>query len=438
MITKIEHPRVLVAEDSPTQAERLRLVLEENGFEVTVARDGAEALDSIAQDRPDLVVSDVMMPRMNGYQMCRAVKSDPVLNTLPVLLLTTLQDPEEVLEGLESGADYYITKPYEESMLVERMRTLLAHPPTPDSELESESTIEMVLPSGMREVRSTRRRMLNVLLSTYENAVRQNHELTLARESLQRLNESLVKEVAERRRAEEAEKRVNQRLKQSNEELEQFAYVACHDLKQPLNQIGMLTELLQRSFKGQLDENQKRLMSMVGNGVNRMRALILDLLELSRVESKGRPMAPVPLDEVLSVVLETLQTELSTCGGQVESVPLPTVVGDSGQLVQLFQNLVGNAVKFRRKGVEPRVAVGVQQEEGGWHFRVEDNGIGFDPSKAEEVFQMFRRLHAHDEYPGTGIGLAICAKIVVRHGGRIWAESQPGVGSVFHVLLPAA
>jgi signal transduction histidine kinase len=434
----VEIPHVLVVEDSRTQAERLKLVLEENGFCVNLAPDGAEALSAIARQRPDLVLSDVLMPRMNGYQMCRAIKSDRRLRDLPVLLLTTLGDPEEVLEGLESGADYYITKPCDDGLLVDRIRKLLSGGPRRvRDDIEVLPPLEVELPGGTRTVHSSRRRMLDVLLSTYENTVRQNQELTAVREALERLNESLLQEVTERRRAEAEVRQLNDRLRQSNEELEQFAYVACHDLKQPLNQIAMLTDILVNSFEGRLSDSQIRLTGMVRKGVDRMRALILDLLELSRVESKGKPMEPVALGEVLTTVLETVRNELAASGGEVAAGPLPTVTGDRGQLVQLVQNLIGNAIKFRRQGVPPRVLVDAVREKGSWLISVSDNGTGFDPDKAEEVFQMFRRLHSHDEYPGTGIGLAICAKIVGRHGGRIWAESRPGVGSVFHFTLPS-
>ncbi|MFH1530380.1 MAG: response regulator [Pseudomonadota bacterium] len=431
-----ERWHILVVEDSATQAERLRLVLEESGFAVTVARDGAEALDRLKGFKPDLVVSDVMMPRMNGYQMCRAIKRDPALRDVPVLMLTTLQDPVEVLEGLESGADSYLTKPCDDSLLVHRINALLFAPEEADVDEEEAPPIEVMLPGGPRRIHSTRRRMLQVLLSTYENAVRQNQELAAARELLERLNESLVTEIGERRRAEADAQRLNARLERSNEELERFAYVACHDLEQPLNQIGMLTEVLGRSMEGRLDAHQSQAMELITTGVGRMRSLILDLLMLSRVDSQGKPLAPVELDGVLAVVRGTLIDDIANSGAALHVPPLPRVMGDEGQLIQLFQNLLGNALKFRRAAVPPEIRVEAVLQGERWRFSVRDNSIGFDPSKATEVFQIFRRLHTQDEYPGTGIGLGICAKIVDRHGGKIWAESEPGVGSVFYFTLP--
>ena len=437
MVSDEERWHILVVEDSPTQAERLRLVLEERGFAVTVARDGVDALDQLKRDRPSLVLSDVMMPRMNGYKMCRAIKADPALREIPVLMLTTLQDPEEVVEGLESGADSYLTKPCEDGLLVHRIRSLLFDARLLETEEETPPPIEVMLPSGPRMVHSTRRRMLEVLMSTYENAVRQNQELASAREALERLNEGLIREISERRRAEAAVQQSNTRLERSNEELERFAYVACHDLNQPLNQIGTLTEMLGRSMQVRMDEDQAEMMGLIVKAVGRMRALILDLLELSRVESKGKPLVPVALDEVLEIVLGTLAQEITASGATVSfKSGFPQVMGDGGQLVQLIQNLLGNALKFRREGVPPMIHLEVAPENDNWHFTILDNGIGFEPRFARDVFQIFRRLHTQEEYPGTGIGLGICAKIIERHGGRIWAESEPGVGSVFQFLLP--
>ncbi len=428
---------VLVVEDSPTQAERLRIVLEEAGFRVEVARNGAKALEKIRQRRPDAVVSDVMMPQMNGYQMCQAIKKDPHTRNLPVLLLTTLHDAAEVLEGMEAGADCYITKPYEDDLLTNKVRALIAVQPEVTEDPDGPLT---VLHLGTeREVRASRRQLLNVLLSTYENAVRQNQALLEARNQLECLNEDLVREVAERRRAEEETRELNARLERSNEELAQFAYVASHDLKQPLTQIAQMVEMLSRSLGERLSDRDRKVMDFIGGGVRRLQDLIHDLLQLSQVDSRGADFAPVDLRTILDTTMEDLRSAADEAGGVVLWDKLPTVQGDRSQLARLFLNLVGNALKFRRPGEAPVVQIrAARNKEGLWHITVSDNGIGFPQDKADRIFGMFQRLHSDREYRGTGIGLAICAKIVANHGGRIWAESVEGSGSTFHFTLRPA
>lgn len=246
------------------------------------------------------------------------------------------------------------------------------------------------------------------------------------------------KEVALRQYTSDLERTVSERtvdLRRSNAELEQFAYVASHDLQEPLRMISSYTQLLAKRYQGRLDTDADEFIAYAVDGATRMQTLINDLLTYSRVGTRTKPFVPTHLAEVLALALTNLRVLLHEQAAVVTNDDLPIVVGDESQLVQLFQNLIGNAVKFRG-AAPPHVHVSVREAGPDWVFSVRDNGIGFDPQFAERIFVIFQRLHTKTEYAGTGIGLALCKKIVERHGGRIWAESQPGAGATFYFALP--
>jgi PAS domain S-box-containing protein len=224
-------------------------------------------------------------------------------------------------------------------------------------------------------------------------------------------------------------------LKRSNTELEQFAYMASHDLQEPLRMVSSYMQLLERRYKGKLDADADEFIAFAVDGAKRMQNLINDMLAFSRVTTKGREFKPVEADAALKVGLANLQAAIEESHANVTSDPLPVVNADSGQLAQLFQNLIGNAIKFRGKE-PPRIHVAVEHRAKEWEFTVQDNGIGIEPRHLERVFVIFQRLHSAAEYPGTGIGLAICKKIAERHGGRLWVTSEPGKGSSFHFTIP--
>ncbi len=228
-----------------------------------------------------------------------------------------------------------------------------------------------------------------------------------------------------------------QELARSNADLEQFAYVASHDLQEPLRMVASYVQLLARRYRGKLDEDADTFIRYAVDGATRMQALINDLLAYSRVGTRGKEPVPVPLEKCAERALSHLRLALEESGARVEVEPLPWVKGDETQLAQLLQNLVGNAVKFRG-GRPPRIRVSATREGDTVTVSVEDNGIGIEPQYHERIFAIFQRLHGKEEYPGTGIGLSICKKIVERHGGRIWVESTLGQGSTFRFTLPAA
>ena len=224
-------------------------------------------------------------------------------------------------------------------------------------------------------------------------------------------------------------------LARSNADLQQFAYVASHDLQEPLRMVASYTQLLARRYKGKLDSDADEFISHAVAGANRMQGLIKDLLAYSRVTAKGQAFVEVDCNGVLEEVLSDLQIAVEESRAIVTHDPLPTVMADRRQLGQLFQNLIGNAIKFRGKEA-PQISVSAERRPNEWLFSVRDNGVGLDPQYAERIFVIFQRLHDREDYPGTGIGLAICKKIVEHHGGRIWVVSQTGQGATFYFTLP--
>ena len=253
--------------------------------------------------------------------------------------------------------------------------------------------------------------------------------------ALQEAIQSLQKENSERRRVENALKKKTEALARSNRELEEFAYVASHDLQEPLRMVTSYVQLLARRYKGKLDSNADDFIGFTLDGATRMHTLINGLLAYSRVGTQSKPFEPANCETILQQSLDNLKMTVEETGAVVTHDPLPTVMADSLQLGQLFQNLMGNAIKFH--GEEPpRVHVSVRSDGNQWIFSVRDNGIGIAPEFTERIFLIFQRLHGKEKYPGTGIGLAVCKKIVECHGGRIWVESEVGKGATFYFTLP--
>lgn len=272
-------------------------------------------------------------------------------------------------------------------------------------------------------------------------------ELHILSRAFDEMAETLGKRTAERERAqaglralnEQLEQRVGRRtaqLQRSNEDLEQFAYVASHDLQEPLRMVARYVALLRDRYQAHADPKTREFIDFALDGAARMQELIQALLAYSRLDTQGQPFAPTDCNQVLDRALLNLKVALEENRAVVTRTPLPKVMADRVQLGQLFQNLVGNALKFRGEQT-PEIAVAAVREGEQWQFSVQDNGIGIDPEHFQQIFVLFQRLHSRAQYPGTGIGLALCKKIVERHGGRIWVESQPGRGSTFRFTLPA-
>jgi signal transduction histidine kinase/ActR/RegA family two-component response regulator len=437
--------KILAVDDSPTQLQQLEYLLGEAGFAVLTAKDGKQALAAAKAHQPRLVITDIVMPEMDGYALCQALRADEQLREVPIILLTALTDPNDVLKGLQCGANSFVSKPYEAQHLLSCVESCWAN-----QRLHNEAGAGLrcnVFFRGREHViDADPRQVLELLLSTYENAVQRNTELVRARGELVALNEELEERVRERTAALTAEieerKRMQQKLHESmqhlagsNAELEQFAYVVSHDLQEPLRMVTSYVQLLADRYKDRLDSDANEFISYAVDGTARMKSMTTDLLAYSRVGRDGKESVPVNCEAALSQACADLRAAITEAAAEVTHDPLPSVVGNAGQFAHLFQNLIGNAIKFH--GQEPpRIHVSAVLNKQEWVFSVHDNGIGLDPQYADRIFMVFQRLHRRDEYPGTGIGLAIARKIVEHRGGRIWVESEPGKGATFRFTIP--
>jgi len=297
--------------------------------------------------------------------------------------------------------------------------------------------------NGMESVEILRREGLDVPVILVTGAlgeltavecIKQGAADYVLKDHLARLPESVRRAMRERKLRED-HRQAQEELARSNRDLEQFAYVASHDLQEPLRMVATYTQLLAERYQGKLDADADKYIHYAVDGALRMQRLVQDLLAFSRVGRQGFSHESTDCDAVLQMALTNLEAAIRESGAAVKHAQLPVLVADRSQLVQVFQNLIGNAIKFR--GSEPpliRVNAEIQEKE--WLFSVADNGIGIAAEHRENVFVIFRRLHTHSEYPGSGIGLSICKKIIEQHGGRIWVDSEPGRGSIFQFTLP--
>jgi two-component system, sensor histidine kinase and response regulator len=369
---------VMVVDDMPANLQVMAGELERQGYAVVVAQGGEEALQRASLVRPDLILLDVLMPGIDGFETCRRLKADEATSDIPVIFMTALSDTPQKLAGFQAGAVDYVTKPLDGAEVLARVRT-------------------------------------QITLSTMQRQLGER-------------NAQLAQEVAVREQAQAA-------LQRSNAELEQLAYVASHDMQEPLRMIASYLQLVEQRYQDKLDADGREFIGFAVDGAKRMQGLINDLLTYSRVGTKAKPLVPVALAAATDTALSHLRVAIAEAGAHIEVGELPKVRGDGMQLIQLMQNLIANAIKFRGSEA-PRVQILCRVDEAGWRVTVRDNGIGIEPPYFERVFVLFQRLHGRGTYPGTGIGLALCKRIVERHGGRIWVESAPGQGTAFHFTIP--
>ncbi len=428
-----ETPEILIVEDSPTQAMELKLTLEQYGFSSEIAGNGREALKWLSENNPAaLVISDVMMPELDGYELCRAVRSNRQFSHLPVVLLTCLSDVSDIIKGLESGASNFIVKPYNIEYLISYIRKELSR----RGEREIRSQTPFAVEYGGKEflINSNVQQIVDILVTTYGMAVHKNEELLKAETELKLLNENLEQRVKER--TEELRKN-SEKLEQSNQDLQDFAFIASHDLQEPVRKIQTFIDRLKNRCEEMLDETGRDYLDRVGRSAFRMRELVSALLNYSRVTSNPIHFPEVDLTLSVREALSDLKLLREDSDAQIEIGNLPTLEADPVQMRQLFQNLLENALKYRG---EQMPIIRIFEEFGdfdGFHqIRVEDNGIGFEECYVEKIFKPFQRLHTKSQYEGTGIGLSICKRIVERHGGSITAFSKEQIGSTFLIRLP--
>ncbi len=369
---------ILIVDDQPSNLELMATELESQGYVAVVALSGQEAIDRACFVKPDLILLDVLMPDMDGFEASRRLKASDATRDIPIIFMTALTDTAEKLAGFAAGAVDYVTKPLDGAEVLARVQTHLT--------------------------------------------------LSKLQKRLLAQNERLQREIA-------AHEQTQAALLRSNTELEQLAYVASHDMQEPLRMIASYLQLVEQRYTDKLDDDGREFIGYAVDGAKRMQALINDLLAYSRVGTKARPFAPVDCAAVVGTALQHLRVAIEESGARVECGTLPRVSGDTSQLVQLFQNLLANAIKFRGSA-KPELRITCEPRGDDWCISVMDNGIGIEPEYFKRIFVLFQRLHGRTQYPGTGIGLALCKKIVDRHGGRIWVESAQAQGSVFRFTLP--
>lgn len=399
-------PKILAVDDREKNLFTMRQVLGELDAELITAGSGNEALSQTLRHEFAVILLDVQMPGMDGFETAALLRQREATRHVPIIFVTAISKEERfIFEGYRSGAVDYLLTPINPEILQSKVRVFL--------ELHRQSrALEL-----MEEIRRSREE-LRVEVDKRRQA---EGELLEMSAELVRANEEL------RIRAEA--------LEQSNLELKQFAYVASHDLQTPLRAISGFVQLLRRSYRGKLDAQADEWIERSVRGAEKMRLLIEGLLSYARVESRSCPFEPVDLREVFEDVKATLEASITDTGALVTMDELPVLAGDRGQLAQLLQNLVGNAIKYH--GPErPSVHVSARRKEQEWILSVRDNGIGIADKHHGKIFEVFRRLHTEQAYPGTGIGLAICRRVVERHGGEIWVESEPGEGSCFFFTIP--
>jgi two-component system sensor histidine kinase/response regulator len=405
--------KILIVEDSPTQAEQLCYILEKHDYQVRAARNGIAALAMIKEERPTLIISDILMPEMDGYELCRRIKSLDDCRDIPVILLTSLSDPRDVIKGLECGADNFITKPYEEEYLISRIRYLLVN--RYQSGERSELPELKISLAGLEYcIRSDRRQILDLLLSTYEAAIRKNKELIRTKDELNDLNE---------------------RLKSVNHDLEAFSSTVSHDLRSPLNKIYISCQAIEMIYESALDEGCKEYFRHIFNAAENMNKLISTLLEFSTLSTRELVRHQVDLSGMARDILEG-----SCFGAPQRRVTFQITEGITGNgdmrlLRVVLENLLGNALKYTSLKETAVIEFGVKEIDGNVTYYVRDNGAGFDMSSASGLFAPFKRLHTEKEFEGFGIGLSTVQRIIQRHEGRVWAEGETGKGAVFYFTL---
>ena len=421
------NPKVLIVDDKVQNLVSLERILSGLSVRWVRATSGNEALAKLLTEEFALVLMDVQMPGMDGFETVEWMRQDSQFRDLPVIFLSAVFHGDEYrIRGVKTGGIDFLSKPIVPELLEGKVKIFLdlyRGKVAMRREIEKRKVSEAAL-----------EKLKTQLEEANENLEKKVDERT---SELLRANASLQEVIEARVEAEAKRLEALEELKRSNDELQQFAYVASHDLQEPLRMVSSFIQLLGKQYADQLDDRAREYIDFAKDGAIRMQRLIRDLLNYSRLNTCGGDFKPADSRIPLEIALSNLKTAIAESDAQVTVGQLPAVVADSNQLVQLFQNLIANGIKFT-KDKQPKIHIDAEKTDDFWRFKVKDNGIGIDEAQSEKVFSVFQRLHNRTEYPGTGIGLAVCKRIVERHGGKIWLESKPGEGAAFFFTLPAA
>ncbi len=406
---QLNNTKVLVVEDSPVQAKKLKHFLEYNGFLVVQSSNGEEALDALEKDLPHIVVSDIIMPVMDGYELCERIKKDDRLKDIPVILLTSLKDPMDIIKGLQAGADNFITKPYDEQYLLTRIQHLLIN-----RNIRMYGGTDMEMEIVFREqkflINSEKKQILDLLLSVYEAAIFQNDELIKTQNMLEKANEE---------------------LQQANKELDSFARTVSHDLKNPIAKIMGFVEILLEDFTEGMDPNAIQYLQIIERSTDSMLQLVEDLLRMSRSSTIELKITDVDLTKIAREIIEGFRESEPDRDIEVIISEGLQCRGDEGLIRAAMLNMLGNSWKYTGKTEKPVILFGKMDEHEEQPFFISDNGAGFDMAKSHKLFRPFERMHPSTQFQGTGVGLATVKRIIERHGGRIWVEAAVDEGATF-------
>lgn len=404
---------ILVAEDSPTQAQQLEYILQQHHYRVTTAANGRLALEAARRAKPALVLSDVVMPEMDGYELCRQIKADAELSDIPVILVTTLSDPHDVIRGLECRADNFILKPYDEDHLLNRVRFILANRQMCHTD-HVEMGVEIFFNGQKHFITADRLQILNLLLSTYDAAIQRNKELSFSQQNL---------------------REINSRLEAANRELDAFSHSVSHDLQAPVRTIHGFSQLLLKSSVP-LPEREQRLLQHICASAEQMGVMIESLLRLSQLGRQNLSLRPLKMNDLVQQIIDEQAGQREGREVEIRVAALPDCFVDPMLMKQVWVNLFSNALKYTRKREKAVIEIGGEKQNGEKVYFIRDNGAGFDMEFAANLFGAFQRLHSADEFEGTGVGLSVAQRIVQRHGGRIWAEAEVDKGAIFYFSVP--
>ncbi len=418
--------KILIAEDSLTQAVKLQFILQKNGYKVSLARNGREALEKVREEKPDIVVTDIVMPEMDGYELCRHIKLDETLKNTPVILLTTLSDPKDIIRGLECRADNFITKPYREEFLLGRINYILVNMELRKT-LPEKPEIVISFMGQTYVISSDRMQIIDLLLSTYENAINKNQELEEANRELIRMKSELEDR--------------NKELYRLNEDKNRLLGMAAHDLRNPIGAILSYSEFLLEEDRIKADETYADFIGTIRESSEFLLHMVNELLDISIIESGNLKLTLSNVDFISLVEHNiTINRVLSEKKGINilfnHDSDIPHVKIDIHKLEQVFNNLISNAVKFSYPGSKVEISIRKKAEE--LLIAVKDEGKGIPEREFSRLFKPFSRtsVQATGDESSTGLGLAIVKKIVEGHGGKIWVESIVDKGSTFYFSLP--
>nr|WP_314628403.1 response regulator [uncultured Janthinobacterium sp.] len=442
---KPDEIEILIVEDSPTQAERLRRLIQSLHYNARVAANGQLALAAIRERKPHLVLSDIVMPEMNGYDLCRAIKSDPTLRDIPVILVTSLNDPKDIIRGIECGADNFIRKPYAEDYLLNRISHMLMNQKLRKNQ-NVEIGIALYLGDQKHFINAERQQILDLLISTYEQAVQVNGELQARERQVIELNMRLAHHAAELETINREIALKNLELAEASRMKSAFIANMSHELRTPLNAIIGFTGALLMKLPGPLTADQDKQLNTIRASARHLLSLINDILDVAKIEAGKLTLSiePVHCQELMADVADTLRPL-----AQQKGLALEIELGEPGQppaiidtdrraLTQILINLLNNAIKFTEQGTV-RISLAQREEDGVLvtEMSIADSGAGIKEEDQAKLFQAFSQLDSTStrHVEGAGLGLYLCQNLANAIGGALFFNSDYGSGSTFTLAL---